>query len=120
MAKTVLSLACPKCHFPARAEIEKFRKFIIYVCPKCQSNVVFYDNKVDILSDEMIRYLKSKKKLRMCGNALFPVGLEKANSSPVNPSPPSSSQEVITKDKIMDLKILLETEKDLGSLLSKL
>lgn len=118
MAKTVLSLACPKCHFPARAEIEKFHKFIIYICPKCQSNVVFYDNKVDILSDDMIRYLKSKKKLRMCGNALFPVSLEERKVFPS--SPPLSSQEGITKDKITDLKILLETEKDLGSLLSKL
>jgi NAD-dependent SIR2 family protein deacetylase len=116
MAKTILSLACPKCHFPARAEIEKFHKFIIYICPKCQSNVVFYDNKIDILSDHMINSLKKKKKLRMCGNALFPVSL----TEEIPPIKDDPSKEGITKDKILDLKILLETEKDLGSLLSKI
>jgi hypothetical protein len=115
MAKTVLSLKCPKCHFPARAECDTFHKFIIYICPKCHSNVVFYDNKVDIISDRMVNSLKKKNKLKMCGNALFPISLNE--KIPPVKSPPS---EGITKDKILDLKILLETEKDIGSLLSKL
>jgi len=118
MAKTVLSLECPKCHFPARAEFEKFHKFIIYICPKCKSNVVFYGNKIDIISDRMVNSLRKRKKLKACGNALFPMDIDdKFSKSPIKPL---VSSEGITKDKILDLKILLETERDLGSLLSKL
>jgi hypothetical protein len=112
----IVSLECPKCHFPARAHVEKFHKFIIYVCPKCQSNVVFYDNKIDIISDKMVKSLKRSKKLRFCGNALFPP----LDAEKVPPAPPCQSGGGITDDGIVNLKILLETEKDFNKFLASL
>ena len=112
----IIALECPRCHFPAQAHVEKFHKFIIYICPKCQCNVVFYNNKIDLISDKMIKSLKRSKKLRFCGSALFPsLDTEKTPFLP-----PTSSGEGITKDEITNLKILLETEKDFNKFLASL
>jgi len=111
MAKITISLQCPKCQYPAKAEIKKFFKFVIYRCPKCQSNVVYYDNKTDILSDKMMKILGKKKKLKNFGNAIFPKSRIKKKES---------SKPVITKENVIDFKILLETEKDFDEFLSKL
>lgn len=112
MAKITISLRCPKCKYPARAEIKKFFKFVVYRCPKCQSNVVYYDNKTDILSDTMMRSLGKKRKLKNFGNAFFP------SAKPVEKKPQIGTG--ITKDNLVDLKILLETEEDFDEFISKL
>lgn len=109
MAKITLSLRCPVCGLPINAEVREFMKFIIYLCPRCSNNVVFYKNKTGILSDKMIRFLKKRKKLKFCGRVYF-------KSLPKT----SSHSENITKDKITNLKILLNTETDFNTLLSKL
>jgi len=113
MDKTVvLKLRCPKCNSPARAEVkERMYKFFIYICPRCQSNVVNYDNKTDILSDKYVETLSKKYKLQFSGRAIFPKTLKKKVKKP--------STE-IDKDKITDLRILLNTETDLDDLISKL
>ena len=108
MSKIIMNLKCPKCGFPAEAKIKRFIKFVIYVCPECQSNVVIYDNKIGILSDQMVKYLMKRKQLKFCGNASF-----------IRP-PKYQKGKVITHDKITDLKILLNTETDFDKLLSKL
>ena len=107
MAKITISLCCPKCQYPAKAEIKKFFKFVIYKCPKCHSNVVYYDNKTDIISDKMMKLLGKRKKLKDFGRATFPKINKKDGSK-------------ITKENVVDFKILLETEKDFDAFLSKL
>ena len=117
MDKISLNLKCPKCGLPARAQLEEsYRKFIIYTCPKCRSNVAYYDNRIDIISNQLLRDLIKKKQLRYCGDVLFMSNQLK--ELPLLESNPCS--EVITKDMITDLKILLNTEEDFDNILSQL
>ena len=114
MNKTmILKLRCPNCKSPARAEVKKKSyKFLIYVCPNCNSNVVYYNNKIDVLSDKFVEMLTKKNKLQFSGRAIFP-------KKPRKPFKKANREE-ITKDNVLDLKILLHTEKDFESFLSKI
>ncbi len=108
----VLKLMCPKCGCGAQAEvIKKQYKFLIYICPKCDSNVVYYDHKTDILSDKFVELMTKKNILQFSGRAIFP-------------KPKKSSKKVvgdgITDDKIVDFKILLNSEIDFDTFISKL
>lgn len=109
----ILKLKCPNCNSPARAEIKKkLYKFLIYVCPHCDSNVVCYNNKTDILSDKFVEMLTKKNKLQFSGNAIFP----KKSKKP----PKKTGREEITKDNVVDLIILLHTERNFESFLTKI
>ena len=108
--KTIFTLECPQCGHSARAELDNFHRFLIYKCPQCHSNVVYYDKKVEIISSKMIRQLKKKGKLRLCGDALYPVVKP---SLPISPKP-------ITDETIANLRILLETTSSVESFLSKI
>lgn len=100
-------IECPKCSLEAHIEIRKYCKFVIYICPRCKKNIVYYgDKKVTIISDKMLENLKRQKRLEACGNALFPVIVKEKG--------------VITKDQILNLKILLETEKDFNNFLRQI
>jgi len=112
MAKISVLLYCPKCKFPAKAESKKILKYFMYRCPKCESNVVFYNNKTDILSDQMVEYLKNNKKFKFCGNASFPKKIVKTLED--------SSGGGITRDQLLDLKILLNTSTDFDDFLANL
>lgn len=115
----VLKLKCPKCGCPARAEVKKqLYKFLIYVCPKCESNVVYYDNKTDIISDKLVESMAQKNKLQYSGQAVFPKKPKKQKSRPNREKTGLSGG--ITPDNIVDLKILLNTEKDFDSFLSQI
>ena len=115
MDKTAyIMLRCPKCHSPARAKVNrKVYKFLIYICPICNSNVVYYGDIVDVLSDELMQSLLKNKGLQFCGDALFPR---------VIPSNDKIKEEYITQDRIVNLKILLNTDGDVDvkTFLSKL
>jgi len=109
----VLKLTCPKCGTPARAEVKKrLYKFLIYICPKCRSNVVYYDNKTDVLSDKFVEIMTRRNKLQFSEEAIFP-------KLPKKP-PRKMIGEGITEDKITNLKILLNTENDFDTFISKL
>lgn len=108
MGKIHLKIICPKCSCIAKAEIKRFFKFIIFVCPYCRNNVVHYADKVAIISDKLINSLRKNKRFKFYGNASF--------SSPKK----NLIESKITDDCITDLKILLETERDFNKLLSKL
>jgi hypothetical protein len=109
----ILKLKCPNCNSPARAEVKKKSyKFLIYVCPNCDSNVVCYNNKVDILSDKFVEILTRKNKLQYSGRAIFPKKPKKL--------PKKIRRDDISKDNVTDLKILLNTEKNFESFLSKI
>ena len=108
MAKITIDIQCPKCHFMVKAEIKKFFKFVMYCCPNCGSNVVFYNNKIDIISDKFLEKLKKKKRFQFCGDAIFSMNVK------------SNKKSSITKNQILDLKILLETVKDFDEFLSKI
>ena len=112
MSKAIINFECPKCHCGAKAELETIYKFLIYKCPNCHSNVAYYNNKLAVISDRMINILRKKNKLKFC-RANF-----KADSSSKSFSEKFS--EDITPDRITDLKIILETEKDFNKLLAKL
>ena len=113
MNKTVyVKLKCPKCHHFANAKLDKKAyRVLIYRCPICSSNVVYYENNIDILSDEFMNSIIRSNKLRFCGDAFF---------HSISPSKSKAKDEYITKDRIIDLKILLNTEKNFNRLLSKL
>jgi transcription initiation factor IIE alpha subunit len=106
MKTTILKFECPKCRCGAQAELGRhYKLFLIYKCPNCNSNVAYYDNKISIISDKMILSLKKKNKIKFCKTV-------------IQPRPKKSKN--ITKDDVLNLKILLETEKDPDSLISKL
>jgi len=111
MAKIfTLTLKCPKCSFPIQAKIEERQhKFLLYVCPKCNSNVVYYKNKVDIISDDMVRYLQFRKNIIICGNSYF-----------IDPRPKPTREAVINQDDLLNLSILLNTENDVEKIISQL
>lgn len=109
----VLKLKCPKCGTPARAEVKKrLYKFLIYICPKCMSNVVYYNKKTDVLSDKFVEIMTKKNKLQFSGEAIFPK-ISKKFSRKI-------TGEGITQDKLTNLIILLNTETDFDTLISKL
>lgn len=109
----ILKLKCPNCKSPARAEVKKKSyKFLIYVCPNCNSNVVYYNNKIDVLSDKFVEMLTKKSKLQFSGRAIFPKKPRKLLKK--------TGRVEITKDNVTDLKILLHTEKSFESFLSKI
>ena len=100
-------VGCPNCSLEARIEIRKFSKFVIYVCPKCKNNIAYYGkNKVSVISNRMVESLKTQQKLEVCGDVLFPtISKEKGE---------------ITEDSILNLRILLETEKDFNNFLKQI
>jgi len=101
MAKKIIKkmVGCPNCSLEARIEIRKFSKFVIYVCPKGK-------NKVSVISNRMVESLKTQQKLEVCGDVLFPtISKEKGE---------------ITEDSILNLRILLETEKDFNNFLKQI
>jgi len=114
MKTETLKLKCPKCGLTVKAQLNsKFRKFVIYPCPVCHSNVVYYKNKIEIISKNMLLKLKKEGALETCGS-FFPddgsrhrIQLEKDKKD-------------ITQDDVLNLKILLETEKDFDKVISKL
>jgi len=113
MKNKKIELACPECHLPANAVLNvKFNKFIIYTCPRCRSNVVFYKNKVETISDKLVEKLLHQGQLRFCGKVLF-NNFQAAEAQ-------SSREKPITADDITNLKILLETEWDTAKIISRL
>jgi len=101
-----LKFKCPKCRYTIKAELKKYCDFILYRCPKCHRNVVYYNNKFDIISDKMVEKLRANKRMKFVSWSSNPVAVAKS--------------EGITEDKILDLKILMETEKDFNSFLAKI
>jgi predicted RNA-binding Zn-ribbon protein involved in translation (DUF1610 family) len=99
---------CPKCGFIARADIRKKYKFVIYVCPDCKSNVVHYENKLSIISDRVVNSISQGKRFKRCGE----INLQKAVKIP--------TQQGLTKDSLIDLKILLETSKDIDTFIKSI
>ena len=105
--KVSLKLGCPKCGLPVNASIKEYcHEFLLFICPKCHSNVVFYDNKLDIISDQMVSKLIKNDKLKQCG-----VLSVKALSRPDDP---------ISSDDIINLRIALHISKDVKDFLKKI
>lgn len=99
MPKTIVKLECPSCGYPAQAIIQQnTMKFLLFVCPDCQSNVVYYKHRLDIISDEMVNKLIQRNKLIECGNFTH------------TETPPPNCHS-LTSDDILDLKIVIETSK---------
>jgi hypothetical protein len=92
----------------AKAEIKKRYKFVIYVCPQCNSNIAQYEDKISVISNRIIRALVKHKKFKCCGELYFKKS-EKV-SRPQN----------LTDDVMLDLKILLETSKDVDSFIKNI
>ena len=109
MAQTI-HLICPKCQLPALAELDKdFKKFVIYTCPRCRSNVVCYENKMEVLSDRLVNRLLKSGRLEFCGEVSF----HNFRSRRLRTDP-------ISGDDVTNLRILLETESDSAKIISRL
>jgi len=107
MHKVSVKLDCPKCGFPAHASIkENWGEVLLFICPHCHSNVVYYDNKVDIISDRLLGKLLRKNKLKTCGALDVPE--EHVGERP------------ISEEDLIDLRITLETADSVESFLKKI
>ena len=106
-----IEINCPKCRCPIKASIKRLgiKDFLIYICPECQGNVVYYKDKVDLISDRLLHKLFQKRKLKTCGVI---DGLQQSN--------PASDKKVITLGDVTNLKILLDVSKDVDDFLSKI
>ena len=110
VVKKTVPLLCPKCGLTAVVTLnEKYQKFLIYTCPECKSNVVHYNKKVEVISKRLLSKLMRKGKLKFCGNVQF----KEVDKHP-------QIGRVISKDDIVDLKILLETEQDWNKIILSL
>ena len=108
----VLDLRCPRCNLLAKAVLDgSSHRFIVYTCPKCRSNVVYFKNRIDIIPDHLFRKLLRRRKLIFCGDVSF---------TPATGKPDQHVKGPITQEDITDLKILLETEKDSSGFISRL
>ena len=109
MQNTMVRIHCPHCNLPAKALLDKgYKKFLLYTCPRCSSNVVYFNNKVERISDNLLTKLLRKGKLQKCGDMLF----TKKNN------PPRDS--AISVQDVIDLRILLNTCRDFDEFLSKI
>jgi hypothetical protein len=109
--KLTLNIRCPECDHTIQASVtENYKDFIIFVCPKCHKNIVCYNNKVDVISDQCVKKLISKKHLQCCG-------VVETNTPAL---PEAGSGRALTNDSVIDLKILLETSQDVNDFLSKI
>jgi DNA-directed RNA polymerase subunit RPC12/RpoP len=107
MAEKYIQMKCPHCSFQVKAELKlPFKKFLLYVCPGCKRNVVFYNGKMGIISSTLVKSLIKRKILQVCGDALF-TSYDLKNQK-------------ISEDDIINLKILLETEQDFDKIIAKL
>ena len=110
MPKLNLTICCPQCNHTVQASVkDNYRNFLIFVCPNCHRNVAYYDNKVDIISDRLVKKLMSKKHLQYCGVLENNVAVMEHGSG-----------KGLTRDSIMDLRILLETSQDVNDFISKI
>jgi ribosomal protein S27E len=107
--KLTLKISCPGCKNIIQASVTNHSNFLIFICPKCHKNVACYDNKIDIISDKLVRKLISKKHLQYCG--VIEVN---------NPTPQLCPDKGLTVDFFTDLKILLETSQDVNDFISKI
>jgi hypothetical protein len=107
MQKVIIKLGCPKCGFPANASIEdECQEFLLFICPKCHSNVVYYDHKLDIISDHFLAKLVWKKKLKTCGVLKVLPNYSRDKEQPIN------------EDDIINLRIALQTSDSIESFLA--
>ena len=61
-------LKCPHCGLPVEAAVRKGPKnCLLYVCPKCHSNVAYYGDQVSIISNKLLKKLYQQKRLSNCG-----------------------------------------------------
>jgi ssDNA-binding Zn-finger/Zn-ribbon topoisomerase 1 len=113
MPRMQVKVKCPKCGLMVEAQLEAFRDFILYQCPKCKNNVAVMDNKTMIISKELFKSLVTQGIFETCGK-FSPMILVKKNKEK------SNSVHSISQDDILNLRILLETETDFSKILSKL
>ena len=99
---------CPRCGFVAKAETDRKYKIVLYVCPQCNSNVAHYENKSSIISDRVVRAVVGHKKFKRCGELSY-----KKKEKVQKPRG-------LTKDALLDLKILLETSIDVNSFIKNI
>lgn len=102
-----VSLECPRCTCSVKALVDPDCVFVLYKCQKCKSNVVFYEGKVDVISDQLIIKLLARKKFRLQSNK------KSSNKTLKQPT-------VITEEQIENLRHLMATEKDFNSFLNKI
>jgi predicted RNA-binding Zn-ribbon protein involved in translation (DUF1610 family) len=101
MAKLKKDLSCPACGFNSTARVvRRHYRFLLFQCPTCNKNVVFYAGKTGTLSDELIGMLFLHKYLSPCGDMVM------------GPSIPDKA--------IENLHNLLASEQDFDRILSQL
>ena len=110
MHRIIVKIGCPHCGFPAVASLEyNCQEFLLYKCPNCHSNVVYYNNKLDTISDQMLQKLIDKDKLKTCG--LLDVA---------SPNIPPVKDQPISTDDLIDLNIALESTTSVDDFIKKL
>lgn len=101
MGTKKLRINCPGCDFFIDTNVEKDPNFFfIFSCPDCGHNVVYYNKKVDIISDELLNRLIDNDEI---SPHIFTV----------------LDVPVINNDDIAHLKEALETTKTVDEFLRK-
>ena len=101
-------LVCPKCGFPVDASFKKRpREFLLFICPDCHSNVVYYNKKMDTISNELVAKLINNKKIRFCGM------VDVFNTH-------QGKRQPLTKEDVTNVKIALESSASVDDFLKNL
>lgn len=61
---------CPRCGITTRTPVDRSFSFLLYNCPGCGNNVVYYDDVVDIVSEDLLKELFKKEYLWTSGGIL--------------------------------------------------
>ena len=108
MARSHKKFCCPKCGKEVTAIVQStVVRNIIFKCPGCYSNVYIFNNKIGLLSDRFVAKLVRQKKVDYCG---FVFDCERK----------IKRTKAISKDDVLNLKILLETENNVDKIISSL
>jgi len=101
--KEKLRIQCPKCAFSVETEIKDEPKFFrLFICPNCRINVVYYDNKIDIISDRLLNKLIKAKKVKPRGRFNIP------------------KKGALNKEAIANLRATLQSTKSVEEFLRKM
>jgi hypothetical protein len=118
----IIKLCCPTCGLYINTTTvlnDANREFFMYVCPKCESNVVYYQNRIDVISDKLVASLFDNK-------LVTPRG-------PKNKSKPEKQAKVVKKtkkikktdhhisdDDVLNLRIDLELSESVDDFLKNI
>ena len=119
MSEIKIDISCPSCGLSVDVVVdENYDSFLLYVCPGCMKNVAFYDNKINIISDKLFEKTVRSGRVKACGDLSF-GNKKKSKKAESKKKDFVREDRPLNSDDILNLKIALETSKELSEFFEK-